>query len=106
MMDNWPSIMEYAAVTGNSVSTIRRHLKRGLLKFKLVQGKYFIQVPIQDVASEPCHEAQIMALKLEIERLGIALRRLHNENSELKTLVLLYEKGQLEELPELPSLER
>ena len=106
MMDNWLSIMEYAAITGNSVSTIRRHLRKGLLTSKQASGKYFIQIPAKESVSKQCQEAQIMALRFEIERLGIEVRRLHNENEELKTLVFLYEKSQLEEIPELPSLER
>jgi hypothetical protein len=110
----WLSINDYSRYKNVSISTIRRHIKNNILKYKEENGKYFIYVP----SSEKLRlreEEDLLKTKLELELLRAQLRQLREENNELRMLVELYESSsptapgasvdQLTELPpELPML--
>jgi cell shape-determining protein MreC len=86
----WLSISDYSRYKNVSVSTIRRHIKNKILKFKEENGKYFIYVasPERVRARE---EEETLKLRLELELLRSTIRQLRDENAELKMLVDLYE---------------
>jgi homoserine trans-succinylase len=87
----WLSINDYSRYKNVSISTIRRHIKNNILKYKEENGKYFIYVP----SSEKLRlrgEEEILKIKLEVELLRTQIRLLREENNELKMLVEIYEK--------------
>ncbi len=102
----WLSINDYSRFKDVSISTIRRHIKNNILKYKEENGKYFIYFH----SSQKIHlreEEEILKLKLELELLRRQLKDATNENNELRMLVNLYEekdKNLFSELPpELPQ---
>src|SRR5437868_263999 len=101
----WLSIADYSLYKKVSVSTIRRHIKTNILKYKEEDGKYFIYVASSDRVKLKEGE-EILRIKLESELLRSQIRQLQEENFELRMLVDLYEKNPLEkkivEPPELP----
>lgn len=105
----WLSINDYSQFKKTSISTIRRHIKGSLLKYKEEGGKYFIWVNSAEKIKIKGEE-ESLRLKLEIEELKSQIRQLVEKNNELKMLVDLYEnKNQLPwiteiNLPELPKL--
>lgn len=99
----WLSILDYANVKKTSISTIRRSIKAGHLKFKEENGKYFIWT--REVKVEALSEKSALAHKLEIEFLHRQNRELQQEIEDLKMLLSVYENQQLPQLPPLPELE-
>lgn len=102
----WLSINDYSRFKDVSISTIRRHIKNNILKYKEENGKYFIYFH----SSQKIHlreEEEILKLKLELELLRRQLKDATNENNELRMLVNLYEeknKNMFSDLPpELPQ---
>ena len=82
MQDNeqWLSIIEYSICTKKSISTIRRYIKANRLKFKEVDGKYLI------------FTNKVNKKIIETDELEIKIKKLEQENLELKMLVDLYEQ--------------
>jgi hypothetical protein len=102
----WLSINDYSRFKNVSISTIRRHIKNNILKYKEENGKYFIYFH----SSQKIHfreEEEMLKLKLELELLRRQLIDATNENNELRMLVNIYEeknKNLISELPpELPQ---
>jgi homoserine trans-succinylase len=87
----WLSINDYSRYKNVSISTIRRHIKTNILKYKEENGKYFIYVPSTEKLRLR-EEEEILKTKLECELLRTQVRQLREENNELKMLVELYEK--------------
>ncbi len=95
----WLSILDYAQHKGVSISSIRRYIKAGRVKFKQESGKYFIWV--SNYSSKVDHSEK------KENRLINKIKALQEENQELRMLVDLYEgqlrkKPQNVELPEIP----
>ncbi len=103
----WLSINDYSRYKNVSISTIRRHIKNNILKHKEENGKYFIYVASTEKVRLR-EEEELLKTKLELELLRSQMRQLNEENSALKMLVELYEKGNSERLtstdtpPEIP----
>lgn len=103
----WLTINDYSRYKDVSISTIRRHIKNNILKYKEENGKYLIYVPSTEKLRLR-EEEEILRVKLETELLRTQIRQLREENNELKMLVELYESQQsakttrLEQPPELP----
>lgn len=101
----WLSISDYSRYKNVSISTIRRHIKNNILKYKEENGKYFIYVASTEKLRLR-EEEELLRVKLEVELLRNQIRQLNEENSALKMLVELYEKRSLrpqaEQPPELP----
>lgn len=87
----WLSILEYSNYKRVSISTIRRHIKANLVKWKEQDGKYFIWTPAasQEIANKK--EGEFLALKLELKRLEMENRMLAEELAEARMLIHLYE---------------
>lgn len=98
----WLSITDYSNYKKVSVSTIRRHIKSKILKYKEEDGKYLLYVPSSDKVRLKEGE-ETLRLKLEVEMLRQQVRQLREENNELRMLVDLYETKKMEIPPELPS---
>jgi hypothetical protein len=86
----WLSINEYARYKDVSVSTTRRHIKNNILKYKEENGKYFIFINSTNKLKLR-EEEELMKKNFEIEELKFKLRKLEEENNELKMLVEIYE---------------
>ena len=103
----WLSITDYSRYKNVSISTIRRHIKTNIVKYKEENGKYFIYVPSTEKLKQRGDE-EILKIKLELELLRSQVRELREENNELRMLVDLYERNQQkinkEVLPSLPEL--
>lgn len=102
----WLPITDYSSYKKVSISTIRRHIKANILKFKEQDGKYFIYVA-QSERIKLKEEEEILKLRLENELLKNLNNQLSEENIGLKMLVDVYEKKQLSQFeaiepPELP----
>lgn len=97
----WLSILDYANVKKTSISTIRRSIKSGHVKYKEENGKYFIWT--KEIAVEKVELSQ----KLELEFLKRRNRELEEEVNDLKMLLNVYESGiQKNSLPPLPEIEQ
>lgn len=99
----WLSILDYASVKKISISTIRRSIKAGHLKFKEENGKYLIWTREANVQKEE------LSTKMEIEFLKKRNRELEEELNDLKMLLQVYERNPIlsrsNELPPLPEFE-
>ena len=95
--ETWLPIIDYAHVTGKSISTLRRYIKAAKVEYKLEDGKYLIK-----------HRGPVDSLdqsSVNIKRdLSNILQEKEDEITELKMLVKLYEKKLrvTEEPPALP----
>lgn len=96
----WLSILDYANVKKTSISTIRRSIKAGHVKFKEENGKYLIWTKDLTLQKEE------LSLKLENEFLKRRNRELEEELNDIKMLLQVYESGiQQNDLPPLPEIE-
>ena len=89
----WLSILDYSHFKKVSISTIRRHIKANLVKWKEDEGKYLIwtQTDVQTMALRK--EGDVLALRLENQRLRHENRQLMEELNEARMLIGLYESG-------------
>lgn len=94
----WLSILDYANVKKTSISTIRRSIKSGHIRYKEENGKYFIwtkEINLQKTE---------LSMKLENEFLKKRNREIEEELNDLKMLLTVYESQST--LPPLPEIER
>ncbi len=100
----WLSILDYAKEKNTSISTIRRSIKSGRVRFKEEEGKYFIWVEDRKPSIE---NIQVE----EIEKLRKIINKQKEEIDDLKMLLSVYEKNtsltttRFEDLPPLPEIE-
>lgn len=99
----WLSITDYSRYKNVSISTIRRHIKQNVVKFREENGKYFIYVPSADKVRAR-EDEEILRIRLELELMRAQVRELQEENNELKMLVNLYESGPVATLDAPPAL--
>jgi cell shape-determining protein MreC len=105
MEGKWLSILEYASYKNKSISTVRRYIKAGRVKYKEENGKYFIWTKnFFNEFQNKKEEKEIIQLRFEVERLKNQLRLVQEENEELKMLINIYESSPKKTLPELPDL--
>lgn len=98
----WLSILEYSHFKKVSISTIRRHIKANLVKWREEDGKHFVWTAADAGDIETRKEGEVLALKLELQRLKNENRLLRGELDELKMLVHLYEQKP-QTPPEVPA---
>lgn len=98
----WLSILDYASAKKTSISTIRRSIKAGHLKYREENGKYFIWT--KEIKNEYSEEKKELALKLELEFLKRQNRELVEEVNDLKMLLHVYENQNRIEIPPIPEL--
>jgi hypothetical protein len=92
----WLPILEYSQFKKISISTIRRHIKANLLKWRAEGGKYYIwtSADAQDLSGRL--DAQLLAVKLELQMVRQENRSLREELDEARMLINLYETSQAE----------
>jgi hypothetical protein len=95
MDGTWLSINEYSQIKKVSISTIRRHIKANLLKWKEEDGKYLIWTSSTPNEISQKQEAETLRLRLDLERLRQSNKFLQEELSEAKMLIELYETNPL-----------
>ena len=81
----WVDINEYSRNFSVSISTIRRHIKKGKLDIRKEKGKYLIKADTRKWNDQG-------ALVLENEEFKRKIKLLQQEIYELKMLVNIYEK--------------
>lgn len=81
-MEQWISLIDYAAKEGISLSTLRRHIKSNKISFKLEKGRYLL---LHHEKDNPNQDALI-------EQLTHELKKAQEEIAELKMLVAIYEE--------------
>lgn len=99
----WLSITDYSRYKNVSISTIRRHIKNNILKYKEENGKYFIYTPSTEKVKAR-EEEESLRNKLELELLRNQIRQLNDENAALKMLIELYEKEKKTQSAMIPDL--
>jgi hypothetical protein len=101
----WLTIVDYSKYKNVSISTIRRHIKSEILRYKDENGKYLIFVPSSEKLKLK-EDSEILKLKLHVEELKQDLKRIKEENNELKMLVDLYESNNQvdNDIPSLPKI--
>ena len=105
----WLSILDYANAKKISISTIRRSIKAGHLKYREENGKYFIWT--REIKTEIRNDYSVekieLSLKLELEFNKRQNRELQEEINDLKMLLAVYENQyqNKEQLPPLPEIE-
>lgn len=110
MDGKWLSILEYANYKNKSISTVRRYIKAGRVKFKEENGKYFIWAKKYLASTSKLdEEKEILKLRLENDQLKLENRKLTEQLSEMKMLSEVLENENKKyrlrmELPELPAL--
>jgi hypothetical protein len=97
----WLSILDYANVKKTSISTIRRSIKSGHVRFKEENGKYFIFT--KNILVNCFSEKDELALRFEFELLKKQKKELQEEVDDLKMLLSIYENRQNEEFPPMPA---
>lgn len=103
MEGKWLSVLEYATFKDKSISTVRRYIKANRVKFKEENGKYYIFTK-NFFDPKLKEEKDLIELKFENERLKKELRKLGEENEEMRMLINIYESQKLtsRDLPTLP----
>lgn len=92
----WLSILDYSHFKKVSISTIRRHIKANLVKWKEHEGKYLIWTPVDVGTVALRKEGDVLTLRLELQRLQQENRHLMEELNEARMLIGLYEGGATE----------
>ncbi|MDO9181092.1 MAG: hypothetical protein Q7U04_01725 [Bacteriovorax sp.] len=99
----WLSILDYAAAKKISISTIRRSIKSGHVKFREENGKYFIWT--KEIKNQLIEEKLELTHKLELEFIKRKNRDLIEEVNDLKMLLAVYENTHADKLPPIPEIE-
>jgi DNA-binding transcriptional ArsR family regulator len=86
----WLSITDYSSYKGISISTVRRHIKSNIVRYKEEHGKYFIYLADEKKLSTKL-DGEILRLRLENEWLKREQQKLTEEIVGLKMLIDAYE---------------
>ncbi|MEK7691884.1 MAG: hypothetical protein AAB425_12795 [Bdellovibrionota bacterium] len=99
----WVPILEYAVEKGVSISTLRRQIKSGRIRYRSDEGRYLVLddgTPPQLGAGGRKHgAASLSSASLagptaeSVEQLKRELARAREEVAELKTLIAVYEES-------------
>lgn len=97
----WIPLMDYAMKNGVSLSTLRRYIKAGKIKFKSENGKYLIlsSQPASRDWLEPTESGSTNQFEDRVSNLEVKLKKAQEEISELKMLVAIYEERLFQNLP-------
>ncbi len=91
MDGHWLTISEYSEYRQLSVSSIRRYIKSNKVIHKKENCKYFIFVSNDNLTMK---ESKVTTQKrLEILNLNSQIKRLTEENNDMKMLIAIYEKN-------------
>ena len=103
----WLSIIDYATIKKISISTIRRSIKAGHIKYREENGKYFIWTKgvKHETSILGADEKLTLSLKLDLEFFKKTNRELVEEINDLKMLLSVYENQSSNVLPPIPEFE-
>jgi len=95
--ESWVSLMDYAAKNDVSLSTLRRYIKAGKVRFKIEGGRYLLwdeSGPDAATARFACDRSllQDRSVDVRLNRLETELKNAREEIAELKMLVAIYEE--------------
>jgi hypothetical protein len=96
----WMTLVEYSAESGISLSTLRRCIKDGRVRFKQEDGKYWIWGDRKKAAfaasskKSPEYSARLEDWAMEVEALKLEVRHLQEEIAELKTWIAFSDREQ------------
>ena len=99
----WLTILEYATAKSTSISTIRRAIKSGHIKYREDSGKYYIWS--KEIKSNSSILSSDLTQKIELESLKKKNRDLQEEINDLKMLLNVYENQNNLELPSVPEMD-
>jgi hypothetical protein len=91
MDGHWLTISEYSNYRQLSVSSIRRYIKSKKVIHKKEEGKYFIFVTNQNLDKKSNYMSS--QKKLELLNLNKEIKRLTEENNDMRMLIDIYEKN-------------
>lgn len=104
----WVPLQEYLQLQQVSLSTARRRIKAGLVKAELRRGKYYIYVlwerPDEKGNADDgpgALAAQVAILQQQVQALHQQIRRLTQENGDLRMLAQAYETKLASYVPEV-----
>jgi uncharacterized protein YlxW (UPF0749 family) len=83
-IEKWLPIVQYAEFKNISITSVRRYIKASRVKYKKINGKYFV-LARNFQFKETTNNKKINDLEDKI-------KRLQEENQELKMLISVYEK--------------
>lgn len=89
--EKWVPLLEYARYKQISISSVRRYIKANRVKYKFEDGRYHILVKNYFGQDENTSKEEI------IEALKMELKKVKEENQELRMLVQLYEKDLIDQ---------
>lgn len=97
VLGNWIPLVDYSFKTGTSLSTLRRHIKSNKILYRLEEGRYLIYDPEAAAArlttpTQPSGATFAGTDEQEIKKLEAELGRAHEEITELKMLLAIYEE--------------
>ena len=84
----WLPIVDYANLKEISISTVRRFIKASKVKYKKNQGRFLIWANSEELKRD---NDSLQNLQMEKEVLKNKLKKLKEENNDLRMLVHLYE---------------
>ena len=100
MNTRWVPILEYAVEKGVSISTLRRQIKSGRIRFRSDEGRYLVLddgTPPLLGAGGRKHASATAAVggasAESVDQLKRELGRAREEIAELKTLIAVYEES-------------
>ena len=88
---NWLPLIDYSAMTGISLSTLRRHIKSNKIKYRFENGKYLLDAGSITYKHQISTDDKIF-LEEKIKSLSKKLSKANKEILELKMLVSMYEQ--------------
>lgn len=113
-MDSWLALNEYANKYQVSISTLRRRIKSNKIKYKLAEGKYFLQEDGDEtMLTEPAMTHQGVGAKVAVNSsesisttklLLDELKRAYLDSLQSKEDQILYLKQQVSDLKTLVML--
>ena len=99
----WLSINDYSRFKNISISTIRRRLRAGHLKSRMIDAKYEIFTPVNIQEINSSNEDKLFLLIEENQRIKKENLEMKEKISELEMLVNLYEHKLT--IPPIPNQE-
>ena len=93
---DWVSLVQYASRYSVSLSTLRRYIKSGKIKYKSEEGRYLVwddHAHEKSTALKPSFSTtSVLVSEKQVAELELQLKRAQQEIAELKMLVALYEQ--------------
>ena len=97
--EQWIPILDYAVLRGVSTSTLRRYIKAKKIKYRVENGRYLLLAESQAAAARSSWDSVSisdntldMSVYTRVRELEAQLSHAHEQITELKMLVAIYEE--------------